>query len=359
MEKIKKLITKLDERELSQIDIFTILAISNNDEKVIDKLINYVDNTNNKTKPELISDLLELATHSMTKKSVNKDTYKIKNKHDNGIYNSVHTATYEKESDLDQLLNVTYSLSNVGHLRVLGPSTKLNYFCVELNLAYMDLLELENNTRESFRKIDLYKFDGDKINYSFQPVIDQLNNDIDNYKHIIIWTKHNNTNAYLLPYYFINKFYEKIKEKKILLIYTDELPGCKDLDQLKLGQFQELIETGQVLTKEEIDNYSNEWNKIVSHNCDIRNLVNGKLEYKNIEDYYDIIKELLKKEGKISRTEFICKLMNKNILCGGIADIYSYIIDNMIKENIISSKDYKVPCFIPADKISLQNEQLN
>ncbi len=355
-ENIRKIVTKLKERGLSQVDICAVIVFSNNDESVINKLINYIDNTN-KTKLDLKSDLLQLEITLLNKNSVKKreetNLSKMKDKQDDDISTSVHTLIYEKESDLDKLLNVTYNEPNIGDLKLLLLSFKLNYCCVMLSLAYMDLLELEKNTRESFRKIDLYKFD-DQINYSFQPVIEQLNKDIDDYQQIIIWTKHSDTNAYLLPYYFINKFYDKMKNKKIMLIYIDELPGCKDLSELKIGQFKELLKTGKVLTKEEIDNYSNEWNEIVSHKCDIRDLINGKLEYKNIEDYYDTIKDLLKKDGEIYRTTFIGELMSKNILCGGIPDIYSYIIDSMIEQNIISSKDYKVKNFIPADKISLK-----
>lgn len=356
-ENAKRLVTKLDERGLSQIDIYGILAFSHGDENIINELINFIDNTD-KTKLDLKSDLLKLENELNAEKTTNQkeevNTSENEDEQDDGISTSVHTVRYKRESNSDELLHVAYNESNIGELRILGLSSKLNYFCVELSLAYMDLLELENNTRESFRKIDLYKYDGEKMVYSFQPTIEQFNHDVDNYKQIIIWIKHNNTNAYLLPYYFINKFYNKIKDKKIMLIYTDALAECEDLDELKIGQFQELIKTAKVLTKEEIDNYSNEWDKIASHKCDIRNLVNGKLEYKNVEDYYDTIKELLKKDGEIYRTRFIWELMNKNVLCGGIPDIYSYIIDNMIEKDIIISKDYKVPNFIPADKISLK-----
>ena len=356
---MKKLVSKLDERGLSQIDIYGILALSHDNEDIINELINYIDNTN-KTKHDLKSDLLklenELRVKDTTTEKEESNISKLEDEQDDSISTSVHTVRYKRESNSDELLHVAYNKSNIGELRILGLSTKLNYFCVGLSLAYMDLLELKNDTRESFRKLDLYKYDGEKIIYSFQPAIEQFNSDIDNYKQIIIWTKHNNTNAYLLPYYFINKFYEKIKKKKIMLIYTDELAGCDDLSELKIGQFQDLVKTAKVLTKEEIDNYSNEWNEISSHKCDIRNLVNDKLEYKNIEDYYDTIKELLKKDGEIYRTKFIGKLMNKNVLCGGIPDIYSYIIDKMIEQGIISSKDYKVPNFIPADKISIKND---
>jgi hypothetical protein len=45
--------------------------------------------------------------------------------------------------------------------------------------------------------------------------------------------------------------------------------------------------------------------------------------------------------------------MNNNVLVGGIPDIYSYIIDTMIEKGIIVSKDYKIPQFIPVDKISI------
>lgn len=46
-----------------------------------------------------------------------------------------------------------------------------------------------------------------------------------------------------------------------MLVYVDELPGCNDLRELRLGQFDELLDTIKVLSKKEIDYYSKEWKK--------------------------------------------------------------------------------------------------
>lgn len=96
--------------------------------------------------------------------------------------------------------------------------------------------------------------------------------------------------------------------------------------------------------------------KIASHKCEIRDLVNGKLEYHEVEDYFDKVKEILKKKGELSRPNLIGEMMGANVLCGYILDIYSYIIDKMIEQNILSSRNFEVPMYIPIDKISLKKE---
>ena len=357
-EKMKELVEILNDRGLSQIDISSILLLANHGENILDELIKH-SKQSSKDHSHLMSDLLKIGVDLITQNRNEEDiSDDINNNNDdtekNEVSTSVYTIKYERENNNDDTLHVAFNPSNIGELRILGLTSKPNFFCVALELAYMDLDELKNNTRDSIEKIDLYKYD-EKMDYSFQTAINNFEKDFSNYKQFIIWSKKKDTNGYLLPYYFINKYYEQLIDKRIIIIYVDALDNCNDLRQLKIGQFEELMKTMKVLTKSELKDYSDEWEEILSHKCDIRNYVNGKLEYKNIEDYYEIIKELLKKDGEVVRTKFIGELMNNNILVGGIPDIYSYIIDTMIEKGIIVSRDYKIPNCIPADKISVKN----
>lgn len=354
-EKMKELVEILNDRGLSQIDINSILLLANHGENILDELIKYSKQLPNNY-PHLMSDLLKIGVDLNNENRSEEDNSDDIDTNDDDkndeVSTSVHTIKYRRENNNDDTLHVAFNPSNVGELRILGPISKPNFFCVTLELAYMDLDELKNNSRDSIEKIDLYKYD-EKIDYSFQATINEFEKDISNYKQIIIWSKKNDTNGYLLPYYFINKYYEQLIDKRVILIYVDALENCDDLRHLKIGQFEELMKTMKVLSQSELKDYSDDWKEISSHKCDIRNLVNGKLEYKNIEDYYEIIKEMLKKDGEIVRAKFIGELMNNNVLVGGIPDIYSYIIDTMIEKGIIVSKDYKIPQFIPVDKISI------
>ena len=49
-------------------------------------------------------------------------------------------------------------------------------------------------------------------------------------------------------------------------------------------------------------------------------------------------------------------MFDDKIIHGGILDIYSYIIDKLIEEKLIISRDYNVPQYIPNDRISVVNE---
>lgn len=173
----------------------------------------------------------------------------------------------------------------------------------------------------------------------------------------MIWIKSSDSNAYFLPYYFINRFYKQIKDKEIAIIYIDGYKNRKGLDELRIGEFDELIKTEKILSINEINDYKDKWNEIVNNKCDIRNVVDGVIHYINIEDYYDVILDRLSQKGEINRIKFIGELMfDDKIIHGGILDIYSYIIDKLIEEKLIISRDYNVPQYIPNDRISVVNE---
>ncbi len=356
--KVKDLIKKLDEKKLSQVDISGVLMFADNNEMIINELIKITDSSK-KEGHNLQNELLELI-HELHQKyniSLDDDDEDEKIDEDDNEPTSVHTVVYRKENQKDSTLHVLYNVSDLGDLRMLGPTSSINFIDCSISLAYMDLKELEKDTRESFEKIDLYKYEeSDKMIYSFKKSINLFENDIDDYSHIIIWSNQVNTNGYLLPYYFINRFYKKLLNKKIILVFTDALKGCRGLFDLKNGQFDELMKTAILLSKEDMEDYSSKWNEIVSHECEIRELVNGKLEYKNAEDYYDRIISRLKDKKEVVRNKFIGDLLSDNVIAGGIPDIYNYIIDQMIKKGILNSREYKVPNYIPADIISLSNK---
>lgn len=356
-ERIKKLIKKLDGRDVSEVDINAVVLSTHENEELIDKLIKYIDDNSDEKSIHLASKLLGIITKFFGRDKIEylseEEVEDIEETDEQ--FTSVYTISYKREND-DKMLHVGFNPSNIGQLRILGPTTNLNYVCVDLGLAYFDLKELDSDSRESFRKIDLYTLDNKNVNYSFKDVVSNLKHDIDKYDQIIIWSKKNNTNGYLLPYYFINKFFEEIKNKKVMIVNVDNLAGCDDLDELKIGQFTDLLKTIKILSIDDMEMYSKQWEEIKSHDCEIRDLVNNRIEYKNIKDYYDVIIKMLEEKGEIVRTKFIGELMTNNILCGGLPDIYSYIIDVLIEQGIVNSKDYKVPNCIPADIISVNKK---
>ena len=50
-------------------------------------------------------------------------------------------------------------------------------------------------------------------------------------------------------------FYKQIKDKEIAIIYIDGYKNRKGLDELRIGEFEELIKTEKILSINEINDY--------------------------------------------------------------------------------------------------------
>lgn len=355
---LKELLDLLKEKELSEADIWGILAFLEDNAIVAKKLIKFV-NKIGKTE-HLCSDILGEENKLIKKFDKNHphmcsmkkhySNYVPANEKDNDNH-SIYTLHYRDELD-NGVLDVSTNDSDIGELRILKRN-KLNFVSVKLELAFMNLDDLKNDTRENFKPIDLYHEKDEEMDYSFKKAALELEKGLDKYKEIVLWLSHDDTSSCLMPYYFINRFYNQIKDKDIYIIYTDEFKGERGLRDLKIGEFDKLVDTKKKLSKKEINHYNEEWNKIVNIKCDIRSLEDNKLTYKNIEDYYDEILKFIPTDFSIKRTKLIGDLMVNNVLTAYSCDMYSYIIDRMIEAKILTSKNFKIPQFIPADDITI------
>ena len=357
----KNLIDLMRKKELTESEIYGVLNCSYEEVEIAEKLIDFLQIK--KTSKNLFSDLIKYELELVKKyEDSHPHRYKIKYndflmrekkeyypKSLNKKIKSWRTVNYDDYGS-NSILEVVTNGSEIGEIR-----TKLGYkprcaIC-DLELCYGSLEELKENNRNSLRKIDL--FAENDYDYSFADEIERINEDIRYYDSVRIWTKHNSINDFLLPYYFINKFYNKIKNKEVKLIYIDELPDRENLKDLFYGEFEKLLETEKLLTKEELKKYKDEWNTIVSQKCDIRKLEKNKIIYTKYEDYFDQIIKLLSKYKSIKRKQFIGKLTIKKLIYNADIIVYNHIIDIMIENNLINSKNYKIEQFLPIDEISV------
>lgn len=358
----RKLVELMRQKEITESDIHGVLLLSQNDAGIIKKLINFIKNKRKNDK-NLISDILKYEQELVKKynsRHPHRENMRINHmamnskseyypKFSNKKRKSWKTLTYDNTGNSEYLDVVTDS-SDAGEIRVkLG--YKPNFVHCDLELCCGDLKELDNNCRNSIKEIDLYS--DIENDFSFDEDIKLLKSEIKKYKYIRIWTKHNSVNDYLLPYYFINKFYGSLKNKEVRIIYMDNLKDRKGLNELLYGEFEKLMKTEKILTKEEIKKYNDEWNIIKNKKSDIRNLKNGKLIFTNFADYYNKILNLLSKHKDITRKKFIAHLLNENLISGADVIVYNHIIDLMIEKNLIDSKNYKILQFLPEDIINV------
>ena len=272
-------------------------------------------------------------------------------------YQAIYTLKYREEVD-DGILNISLNDSNIGDIKSIR-KCKLNYICVDLELAFMDLNDLENDSRENFKIADLY--DDKNTNYSFENVTKKISNNLFKYNEIIFWIETDNTNSYLIPYYFINRFYSKLRNKNIYIIYinTNINKPKKFIINLNEDELDKLLEAKKKLSKKEIDEYNEKWNEIKNIKCDIRSYKDNKIFYESIDDYFEDIIKYIPNDYSIKRVKLIENLMNDNIINSYSPDMYSYIIDKMIERKILSSKNYKILNFIPSDDLSINKERKN
>ena len=363
----RELIKLMRQKGMTESDVHAILTFSCDDVDIIKELIEFIK-TKRKGNKKIMSDMLGYE-HKLTEK------YKAKHPHREDIRvnhmamgskseyypkfsgkktKSWRTLHYDN-SGRSEGLDVVCNSSDAGQMRV-KIGYKPNLVSCDLELCYGDLKELENNCRNAIKEIDLYT-EGEDYDFSFNEAVEELNEEIKDYKYIRIWTKHNSINEYLLPYYFINKFYNKIKNKEIRIVFMDELKDRERLDELLDGEFEKLMKTEKILSKDEIKEYSDEWNKIKSKKSDIRDLKDGKIVFNKFEDYYEPILKLLSKHKEISRSKFFGDILSEKLINGADLIVFNHIIDLMIEKKLINSKDYKVPQFLPADKISVAKKE--
>ena len=367
-ETFRELVKLMRQKGMTESDIYAILIFSKDDIDIIKKLIEYIK-TKRKGYKKLMSDMLGYERELLEKYNkkhphredmrINQMVVSEKNEYIPKLSGRkpkpLKTVNYINNSN-SKCLDVLCRDSDVGDIRV-KLDYKPNFVKCDLEFCYGNLKELDNNQREELKDIDLYS-DGNE-DYFFGDIVKKLNDELKDYKYIRIWSKHNSINDYLLPYYFINKFYNKLKNKEVRIVYIDGLKDRERLDELLEGEFEELMKTEKVLTQEELIEYKDKWNTIKNKKSDIRDLKNGKIVYNKFEDYYEPILKLLSKHKEISRREFFRYLYQEKIIKGVDIIVYNHLIDLMIEKKLINSKDYKISQFLPIDKISVAKKEVN
>ena len=120
---------------------------------------------------------------------------------------------------------------------------------------------------------------------------------------------------------------------ELYVIYSDEYskdyisPSMVDSDN-----FVNLSQIEHKLSNNEINNFANEWIKIVRDNSEMRVLENGKIKSVSINYYDNLILEKLKLLGQVKVAKLVALLMSEVYLADSL---YVYLINRLIKNNKI------------------------
>lgn len=216
------------------------------------------------------------------------------------------------------------------------------------NSCYMSMKKssLQNNEILLFNLLlnvgDLSKIDENQIvipkylcnernNYSFKKEVAIINKSIKEKKKIRIWTSHYDVYSYLIMLY-VCKLVQK-NNYELYVIYSDEYnkdyisPSMVDSDN-----FANLSQIEHKLSDNEMNNFANEWIKIVRDNSEMRVLENGKIKSVSINYYDNLILEKLKLLGQVKVAKLVALLMSEVYLADSL---YVYLINRIIKNNKI------------------------
>lgn len=138
--------------------------------------------------------------------------------------------------------------------------------------------------------------------YSFVKKINKLNKLIDNNKEIRIWTSHFEINSYLLFLYLCN--YLKDENCNLYVVFSDEYnKDCYSPSCMNENELEELINFEHKLSKQEIIEYSRNWQNIIISRSDMRILENKKVKLVSF-DYYN-----QEKRTRRSKNSYISRII--------------------------------------------------
>lgn len=176
----------------------------------------------------------------------------------------------------------------------------------------------------------------EKIEYSFEEKIIELDEMISKNNDIRIWTSHFDVDSYLLFLYLCN--YLKDKDCNLYVVFSDEYDkNCYSPACMKVNQLEELIKLEHKLSKEEILEYSKEWQKIKQSKSDMRILENNKVKFVSFDYYNEEILNLLKVLGEVKIVKLAASFMDNNYLQ---CLVVSYFIERLIDDGKIKVINY-------------------
>lgn len=229
---------------------------------------------------------------------------------------------------MNKIVDVCEKISAAGCLKKYYEKNNIeNYKIISMGLN-LSIGDIKNNHLSFLRK--LYN----EETYDYNVNIQELLNNINETTKVRIWASLGNDDDYLLLLYICNLLNGKCNN--ISVIYTtDYNKYALSLNCCDYKEVNKLLEYEQQLTKEDINNFSDKFKRVVQDNSELRVLKDGVIENKKYSDYYEIIIEKLREFGRCTIARLIGNLMVNRIINDSIDTTYLYIIDKLIAENKI------------------------
>lgn len=237
------------------------------------------------------------------------------------------------ESESTSVIEIVSSDSELGLLKRSGNKNLKICLPLCLSIGSLDGMKcLKRTELEKYINLNENKLfeNGFDFKYEYNKLIEYANIATK----IRIWSSHLDCDDYCLLLYLCYL----LKDKNISVIYSEELDwkattfGSVSEKELKILEQKE-----HILKPVEKDNFSNEWEKLIKDNTELRFMVNGKVISKDINYFDNDIVKKMEKLGRVNIHTLVAELMGNPIIPSvKYSDwIYIYLINRLINNELI------------------------
>lgn len=219
-------------------------------------------------------------------------------------------------------IDITSSVSGAYTLKEYYKRNNINDYCIFCLPLLLSIGDIKNHL-----------FDREMVYDNFKKSIDDLLNSINQDTIIRVYSSKINIDDYLLMLYICNLL--KDKDNTIKVVFVSDYKDVFSLGALDTTEVKEVLNNEIKLTKEEINNYSKEWEELINANSELRAFENDKVINKNYSDYDDIILNELDKLGQCKIPVLVGNLLANAITTSYEVQTYSYLVERLIKNNKI------------------------
>lgn len=230
----------------------------------------------------------------------------------------------------ERIIEIVSGYSAAGCLKQSNFSHNL-IMCLLLELSFGDLTTLDNYNRNVLKELypnENYFFEEE---FNFKKEMEELKKYISKAEKIRVWSSHKSADEFLLFLYICYLF----PDKNISVVFSDEYnSNCWSIGCMDFKEVNKLSKKEHLLSKQEIEDYTNKWLEIVKENSELRYIENGNLKNVSI-DYFDdtILSYLGNEETKI--ITLIGKLMANAVIDNNSDSVYCYLINRLIDKGKI------------------------
>lgn len=164
-----------------------------------------------------------------------------------------------------------------------------------------------------------------KSKYYIKEILDELETSFKNNDKIRVWSDYNKIDSYLMLLCVCSY---AIKYKcDLYVLFADEFNNdCFSPKSIKNNEFNKYEHK---LTMQEIKKYSNEWQKIVNDNSNLRIIKENEVVSVSFDYYDSIILKKLQECGEIKTVKFVAILLQSIYLYD---TVLIYLVDRLIRQ---------------------------